>query len=294
MSIRDSVIYDDVVGIGKAFPNLAGRRPNTNPIRLYAFPKVKISDPKRNKTWGTIKAFKASWGASVPVIYETVLPGYTYVWNIETSVLTVTNAENNAVTYDRVFNIKQLPVSWAVLKSAQFTIRVKDDPSDNDIFLIGKRVLPLKDSMQHEYKASHSDYLDENTQHGVFNILSYADIANSEERAVVANTIIKAQYDDRTILVSNAGGLQATNEYPDQLINKAQSMDSVRVPIEHGGEQFEYAHFLMIALFSNNLLTTDSKIVIEPWMLWLTFMWYFKPTHNPLLARQIFDLSPRW
>lgn len=291
MSIRDAVMAENLTGVGY-YSSVKGRRPNLNPLQLYSLPRVKTTGGDVPKIWAVVKARKFSWGIGATAIYTAVTPDYKYVWHIDKEIFDVTDGSLAVTTYYGMRSIRDLPVSWEVFKSSQFTIKVSTQ-SDYDTELVATRLPNSKDSYKHKYENSTNPYLDDTSQHAVFNMLSFMCNIIAHASSIGSNTITSVLY-DRTILMAYTGELQANNDFSLQIIGVEETCYANRKPVDRPGMYLDKVHFLLIALFSNSLLQNDSDIVLEPWMLWLAFQWYCKPANNKADSRQIFDISPRW
>jgi hypothetical protein len=296
MAELTSLMYSDAIGFGNGSDSLKGRKPKLNPLQLYSLsPQMTYSGGAL--TWGILSSYQKAWGVATTLIYSAAEPGYSYVWNVNDATFTVTTDTGAPVTYTGINTVKALPISWGVLKSSQFSVVYTNFTSD-DIFLIATRVIGSRETaMQIVGLLMNNDFLAENDQHAVFDRLSTYGQNGGEYDGPGTIVIIDDFWGDeaiRTILLSKAEGLQAGNNYPLDLIAGIKNMETERAAQLRQGYLAAEFSFLMIALFAQNLLTANYKVLFEPWMLWSAYQWYFNTVHNTKNARRIFDLSPRW
>jgi hypothetical protein len=306
MTERNSLMYSDVLGFDNGSRSLAGRDTAINPLRLYPLSGVETTEGD-SLTWGALKKYGREWGISQDILYSTVQTGYTYVWNLTTNTFTVTDADGNITTYTNCKDPKDLRVSWGVFTSAQFYIKLLDG-TNNAIFLIGTHPTRGGISILNTVgQFMYNNFLEDGDIHAVFDQLaSYSAIdsaktytSTSEEAfSTKENTIIGAICDPETfiptILISKADNLQSTNLYPIDVSLTDEQLNSTRTLPERNSHSYQAATYLMIALFAQNLLSSDTDIVYEPWLLWAAYQWYFNTVHTTTNSRQIFDLSPGW
>ncbi|AJQ26927.1 hypothetical protein [Pelosinus fermentans] len=242
-----------------------------------------------NFTWGSLKYSNKTWGETKPLLYTN--PAYDYFWDIEASSFIVTDNTGAVTELSPIHTIKELQVSWGVLTSIQF---MKRRIKIEDLFLKALRDDAKRDSYFESIgNLMYNDYLEDSSQHAIFNRLSDYDTAYASEM----NTQMEELHGEimlETILIPDMAGLQVSNRYPLDITEGTLDMHPERSENKKHGTKFNEGHWLMIALFAQQLLSSDSKIIYEPWMLYATFQWYFNTVHVATNNRQIFDLSPRW
>jgi hypothetical protein len=290
-------MYSAAMGFGCGSKSLKGRGAQPNPLQLYSLsPQTTYSGG--TLAWGILKSYQKPWGATEMLIYTAAEPGYSYVWNINDVTFTVTTDGGEVITYSGITTLKALPISWGVLKSSQFSV-VYTNFTNEDIFLIASRDNAGRETDLHSIGLLfNNDFLAENDQHAVFDRLSRYGQGGGEYGGEPGTVFIIDDFFGeeiiRTVLLSKAEELQASNNYPLDLIAGIENMETERAAQLRKGYLAAEFSFLMIALFAQNLLTANHKVLFEPWMLWSAYQWYFNAVRNTKNARRIFDLSPRW
>ncbi len=285
-----SLMYAEPTLTTSGSTSLKGDVGSTDLTRFFYNAQQSI-ETNNELTWGTLKYSNLTWGENKPLLYSDVLPGYHYLWNLETDVFTVTDDNEVENEIAPINTIKDLQVSWGVLANVQFmkrAIRVDElflNASRVDISLISQ-VSPLGSFM-------YNDYLEEGKQHGVFDRLSdytvyRGTIVDSEQSALHGENV------KETILIPKMAGMQISNDYPLDLVSGISDIHPKRHRIFKNGERFTFGQYVMIAWFAQNVLSANNKVLYEPWMLYATFQWYFTVVHTAPVNRKIFDLSPRW
>jgi hypothetical protein len=296
MAELTSLMYSDAMGFGSGSDSLKCRKPRLNPLQLYSL-SPQTTHSGGNLTWGVLRNYQKAWGGETALIYSAVEPGYSYVWNVNDETFTVTTDTGAVTTHASISTVKALPISWGVFKNSQFSVVYTNFTSD-DIFLVATRVIGSRETaMQIVGLLMNNDFLAENDQHAVFDRLSAYGQNGGDYDGLGTIVIIDDFFGDETIstiLLSKAEGLQAGNNYPLDLIAGIENMETERAAQLRKGYLAAEFGFLMIALFAQNLLTANHKVLFEPWMLWSAYQWYFNTVHNTKNARRIFDLSPRW
>lgn len=302
MASIDSLMYSDITGICRGSKSLAGRDNPLNPLRLYSLSKTN-NLAGGTLTWGVIKSRGILWGADQSLLYAEPQEGYSYHWNLNTSLFSVTDSSGNVTTYPAK-QLKDLRISWGILKSPQFAL-IYAITTNADVFLQCARLPIIRDDILSSVGTLMSnDYLAEGIQHILFDRLAdyklpdpvgeWINISSYSSGGDGYNPITEIDNSMRSILLSKAEYLQSTNAYPLDLLQVNAQYDSGKQEREFDAHQYENPTYLMIALFAQNLLSTDSNITYEPWMLWAAFQWYVNTAHSAANSRKIFDLSPRW
>lgn len=290
MADANSLMYAEPIGTTSGSSSLAGRESALNPIRIYYNVK-KVTSYGNALTWGYLRSYQKSWGIQKPIQYSVAMPGYTYFWDIEKGVFTVTDTAGGVTEHSGIRTIKDLGISWEILRSVQFRSFNLDD-SNGDTFIICKRMDPKRiGQTNHIGEFMHNDYLSGNDQHTLFDRITDAHTLYDLFAMVTGYFADSA---DRAILLANTNHLQANNLYPLNMINSPINLHSERIRLKKQGIQCIAAHYVMIAIFAQHLLSTDNDIVYEPWMLWAAYQWYVNTVRVATNNRQIFDLSPRW
>ncbi|WP_312560837.1 hypothetical protein [Anaerospora sp.] len=296
---RTGITYMNLTGIANGSASLKGRDKKVNPLQLFSLSRLKQAAGS-SLTWGRLRSYQKEWGSATEIRYPVAMPGYTYVWNLDTLIFSVTDDNGTVTMYPGVMTLKALGVSWGVLKSSQFTV-MNTNVTNSDIFLIGAKTEKERQS----YAAgtgqlTYMDYLIEGSQHIAFSRLSrhetaFSDLENDGGTGTY-NPILDFIGSEivRTILLSSAGQLQMYNHYPVDLAQGGQAMPAERLEQIRQGVAFRELSYLMIALFAQNKLSASHKVLYEPWMLYQIWQWYFNTVRNTSNSRKIFDLSPRW
>jgi len=292
--VADSFMYSDYTGMSSGSRSLTGRGSKINPTRIYSLCIITLLHSIDNEVkWKYFRAYLTEWGTPVTdMLYPEVLPGYTYSWNIEDSTFTVTDSEGNAMVHTNIAKISDFSASWGVIHSSQFTVQYLA-ATDEDIVMAATR----DDSNKPFYKEIDSsfmnqDYLTDGEQHIQFNRLVSHSENTPEEISLHFN--YQGESSSRSILLTATEGLQATNNFPADLVNAAEEIAVSRDERVLQCSNIEGMSYVMIAVFAEHLLSASNKVMIEPWMLWDTFRWYYGGTHASSNTRKIFDLSPRW
>ncbi|EGO65620.1 hypothetical protein [Acetonema longum] len=304
MAELNSLMYLDSPAFSQASSSLAGRGTAVHPIRLKMLTDTKTIGAG-NVSWGVLGDLKRPWGDSTAVRYDEPQLNWAYHWNSGTGIFAVTDNTGSVTLHHGVYTLSGLGISWAVIASGQFGI-TDTNYSNSSAFLIASKVIEGKSSRVETAIPWTNDYLAEGGRHALFDRLSlieiiltdvnlsgnngYGDEAGSLER-------ITEYFGDDTlpdILLSRGAGMQAVNDYSLNLLASDPGNPAVRHIVDLAGQQFAGVGYLMIALFAQRLLSTDSKMLYEPWMLYEIFRWYFSSPHYEANARRIFDLSPNW
>lgn len=294
--------------------NLYGRSSVVNPITLYSLTKIK-SSAFGHLTWEFLRTRRVEWGMPKSPLYTNVLPGWTYVWNITNKIFSVTDNNGVIINYLDINTFCDLRISWDIITSNQFRIAYMD-LTNSDIFLIGSlQQYDLESIMQSIGDMMNNSFLSEGEIHAVFGQLSsmtdfFINVTLVTEEQIpfdVVTTIIfkLVLLDAVSIILSRSINLTEDNLYPLDLLDlrlTGKGTDVIGTIGDEDGDGhstlqgtcYEDLTLLMIALFSKCLLNLDSKVVIEPWMLWKTWFWYYNITRSNKNNRRIFDLSPRW
>jgi len=289
-----SFMYSDYAGMSSGSPSLSGRSSKINPTRIYTLNKVTVTHNTDNKViWRYFKSYLRWWGTPVKdMLYPAVIAGYTYVWNAEDSTFTVTNDEGNAVVHTNITKISDFSASWGVITSSQFSVKYLS-ATDEDIAMVSERFetkRPLYKDLIGSFM--NQDYLTNGVQHIQFNRLVSHSENTPEPISLDFNYIGDSGL--RSILLTATEGLQATNNFPTDLLDTEEDLLAAREARVLQCSKIEGMSYLMIAVFAQRLLSASNKVMIEPWMLWDAFRWYYGGTHASSNTRQIFDLSPRW
>lgn len=299
MAERTGITYTNLMGFSNGSASLKGRDKKVNPLQLFSLSRMKKSTGSA-LTWGRLRSYQKEWGTLTEVRYSVAIPGYTYVWNLDTHTFSVTDDNGTVTMYPGVTTIKALGVSWGVLKSSQFSV-LDTNYTNSDIFLIGARAVEARQS----YTAVtgqliYMDYLTEGIQHIEFSRLSrhetaFSDLENDGETGTYDPVLIFIGSEiARTILLASTGQLQMYNHYPLNLVEGAAVIPAERLENIRQGIALRELSYLMIALFAQNKLSASHKVLYEPWMLYQIWQWYFNTVRNTSNSRKIFDLSPRW
>ena len=296
---RTGITYMNLTGIASGSASLKGRDKKVNPLQLFSLSRLKQAAGS-SLTWGRLRSYQKEWGSAIEIRYPVPMPGYRYVWNLDTLIFSVTDDNGTVTMYPGITTLKALGVSWGVLKSDQFSV-LNTNVTNSDIFLIGAKAEKERQSYAAGTgRLTYMDYLIEGSQHIAFSRLSrnenaFSDLENGGGTGTynpifdfIGNEIF------RTILLSSAGQLQMNNHYPLDLVQGEQAVPAERLAQIRQGVAFREFSYLMIALFAQNKLSASHKMLYEPWMLYQIWQWYFNTVHNTANSRKIFDLSPRW
>lgn len=296
---RTGITYMNLTGIASGSASLKGRDKKVNPLQLFSLSRLKQAAGS-SLTWGRLRSYQKEWGSATEIRYPVPMPGYTYVWNLDTLIFSVTDDNGTVTMYPGVTTLKALGVSWGVLKSSQFSV-LNTNVTNSDIFLIGAKAEKERQSYTAGTgRLTYMDYLTEGSQHIAFNRLSRNETAFSDLENGGGTGTYNPIFDfigseiTRTILLSSTGQLQMDNHYPLDLVQGEQAVPAERLEKIRQGVAFREFSYLMIALFAQNKLSASHKVLYEPWMLYQIWQWYFNTVHNTANSRKIFDLSPRW
>lgn len=239
--------------------------------------------------WGMISELTIPWGNNTEILYETCQSGWIYDWNVDTGIFTVTDAEGTVITHEGVTTISDLKISWDILQNSQFHIYKTRVEIFNDMCIIAERASSSRQSVTESLNLREEDSLIGKPICGYFTCHKEIDPVILELQPIIFDGI---EQDIYHILLADTDELNFINYYPLDIYAIDNPKIIERKPNEFKGYMHEYA-LMMIMCFAEKLLSTDSKIVYEPWMLYAMFQWLFQQPHHSV-KEPIFDLSPRW
>ena len=260
-------------------------------------------------TWAELGSVGIPWGDSETVIYDSLQPGWSYVFNPGKKTFTVTDAANVVTVHSGIKSLSDLGIVWEILESSQFKI-VFDASFEANAFLIAWKYIhgrvppgeedpggdpnnPLfrdkrADMMQYSW-ALVDQYLNTGTvdsRIGRFVLGKDGDVVEDATTATISGTDLS-----RTILLANTVDLSAFGDYPTNYFPAPDQHIAAQDTRTKTGQIIDRGTLLMIASFAS--IMNMSKPVFEPWMLWK--MWEWAGKGSVVVTRErCFDLSPWW
>jgi hypothetical protein len=240
-------------------------------------------------TWDLIQILGIPWGDNSVIKYDQCTSGWKYEWDLNIGTFTVTDVSGKVEVRQNITTLSDAAICWDIFYSDQFSIQKTITLESDDHALIAGRI----DSKRPTECASFSwgtDYL-LGVQHAIVDFLVGYAVENPEsmpESTVFSGSGLELY----NLLLAYVGNLQVSEDYPLNLYPGGTSTTGRRESIERAG-YLQTCSFLMIFCFASQLLSSSSKIVYEPWMLWEIFKWLYQRP-NVVQRNTIFDLSPWW
>lgn len=252
-------------------------------------------------TWDELSSLILPWGNNETALYIEPEPGWTYTYDLGLHRFTVTDNSGQRVVYENIRTLSDLAISWSIFESPQFSI-VINAYFENTAFLIGWRYKPGF-PQDPNYPAEpvedrRADYLGYAWAHieeyllSVFH-LSCGRLLSWENGEGVQDGEVTLELTGyfRSVLLAAIRDLSASGNYPSNLTKNPKLYTGVKELVERQAQSYILGQLLMIHLFAS--ISSASKPVFEPWMLWHIFQWLGRGTVTTTRDRT-FDLSPWW
>ncbi len=260
-------------------------------------------------TWGELGGLGIPWGNNEVVHWDGLQPGYIYKWEIPSLMFTVFNELGAVISSQKVTTVSDLGITWDILESPQFWIRVTGDYQKYP-FLVAwylKKGVPtdpeepedpedphpphdptkyMTRGIMQEIKWSFVDKYLGDVMH-----VSFDRLIDRMEHVVVDFSLSSYVSLYKSIVSARIAELSASGNFPNNLLMRDINSPATKQLIDRNSEAFALNSLVMISLFAS--IGNASKPVYEPWMLWKLWQWYGKGS-VVLTRERIFDLSPWW
>jgi len=228
------------------------------------------------------------FGDTVPVVWDNLTIGYSYVWNIGRKLLTITDDKEMIVSTRSITAWCDLAVSAEVLESHQFAY-VIDGSYTADVFVIATRQMTIQNSSMMLVQWGEFERTLSMICHVAYTRLQSWFIRDMGADDYRCNGAVENLRSFIQVLLVD---LAQSGIFPQNLQVASISMNGAPVQVNKTATLTAIGQSLMLYTLSASLLLGD-RHCYEPWMLWTMFKWLQRTNHIEI-EDKIFDLSPNW